>query len=85
MRPRWRSTRALTVGLALLTPSVVVMPGSDIRSEAAAACSIPAMGSRPNSRQPVWVALEDARQVARVNVRTGKVTRRLAVRGTRTT
>jgi hypothetical protein len=68
----------VTVGVFAVL-GMLVMPISD--SAAAAAYSIPALGSAPKSSQPVWVALEDARQVARVNVRTGKVTRRLAVPG----
>jgi DNA-binding beta-propeller fold protein YncE len=76
------ATRTLTATLLLsplLAMTVTPRPGSP--DQTAAGCSIPALGAGRRPPQPVWVALEDARQLARVNVRTGKVTRRLDVPG----
>jgi DNA-binding beta-propeller fold protein YncE len=83
MQRRWAATaRILTAGL-LFSPLLVMPPmqPTDSRADAAVECSIPALGGARKTGQPVWVALEGARQVARVNVRTDKVTRRLDVPG----
>jgi DNA-binding beta-propeller fold protein YncE len=79
----WRTTaRTLTVGL-VFAPLLAMPAMHSTHSQAGATfeCSISAVGGARRRGQPVWVALEGAGQVARVNVRTDKVTRRLDVPG----
>jgi hypothetical protein len=75
---------AMTVfaAVALLSP-LEASATSALHSSAStsAVCSTRPPTSAASRPQPVWVALEDARQLARVNVRTGKVTQRLGVPG----
>jgi YVTN family beta-propeller protein len=75
---------AMTVFAAVaLLPLLPASATSALHSSAStsAVCSTRTPTSAASRPQPVWVALEDARQLARVNVRTGKVTRRLGVPG----
>jgi DNA-binding beta-propeller fold protein YncE len=79
----WRTaTRTLTATLVLWPLLAVPRTPPPARPDQNAALySISALGAGRKRPQPVWVAVENARQLARVNVRTGKVTRRLDVPG----